>query len=128
MAHTLSAQKRIRQSEKRRMRNKSYKSKVSTYLKKVNLAMEENKPKDEVMEAYKNWQKVLDKTTQKGIIHKNTCARRKSRMMKRIKTMFPNDNSVKTKVEAKAEDTAKEVVEPVTDNTVDNVNTNTDAE
>ncbi len=85
MASNLSALKRMRQNEKRRLRNKSYKSKVFTYFKKVKSALEEGKGKDEIMKSYRDWQKILDKTTQKGIIHKNTAARRKSRFMKKIK-------------------------------------------
>lgn len=84
MVRNLSALKRVRQNEKRRIRNKAAKSKVYTYLKKLVSALDENKNKDEVLEVYKSWQKVLDKVVQKGIIHKNTASRKKARMMKKI--------------------------------------------
>lgn len=84
MKKNLSALKRDRQNEKRRLRNKSAKSKVFTYYKKVLNAVEEKNNKDEIMNAYKDWQKVLDKVVQKGIIQSNTASRRKSRMMKKI--------------------------------------------
>jgi small subunit ribosomal protein S20 len=84
MKKNLSALKRDRQNEKRRLRNKSAKSKVFTYYKKVLNAVEEKNNKDEIMNAYKDWQKVLDKVVQKGIIQSNTASRRISRMMKKI--------------------------------------------
>ncbi len=89
MKKNLSALKRIRQSEKRRVRNKSAKSKVATYFKKLTSVMAENKSKDEVINAYKEWQSVIDKIAGKGVIHKNTAARKKTRVMAKINSMFP---------------------------------------
>lgn len=88
MAKSLSILKRDRQNEKRRLRNKSRRKKVFTYFKKVNTALEESKSEEEVMKAYRDWQKALDKIAGKGTIHKNTAARRKSRMYKKIRSKF----------------------------------------
>ncbi len=92
MASNISTQKRIRQNEKRRLRNKSYRTKVFTYFKKVKSALDAGKNKEDIYNAFRDWQKILDKTTAKGIIHKNTTARRKSRMMKKIKAHLNTEN------------------------------------
>ncbi len=93
MQKNLSAIKRMRQNEKRRMRNKAAKSKVFTYFKKMNSAIDENKGEEEIMNAYKQWQKILDKTAGKGIIKKNTASRRKSRAIKRIRTTLNSESN-----------------------------------
>ncbi|MCL2601209.1 MAG: 30S ribosomal protein S20 [Treponema sp.] len=85
-----SAEKRHRQSEERRLRNKSVKSAVRTSVKKfVVLAQKTGRasanPAEDVAEtetALRNMIKKLDTAAQKGIIKKNTAARKKSRMQK----------------------------------------------
>ena len=81
-----SAEKRHRQSEERRLRNKSVKSSVRTSAKKfVNLAQKagRNPSEVEVAEAaLKDMIKKIDTAAQKGIIKKNTAARKKSRMQR----------------------------------------------
>lgn len=94
MQKNLSALKRMRQNEKRRIRNKSIRSKVFTYFKKMNQAIEDNKGEEEIMNAYKEWQKILDKTVSKGIIKKNTASRRKSRAIKRIRVALSPESNV----------------------------------
>jgi len=81
-----SAQKRHRQSEERRLRNKSVKSSVRTSAKKF-VALAQKSGKDpaasgEVELALKNMIKKIDSAAQKGIIKKNTAARKKSRMQR----------------------------------------------
>jgi small subunit ribosomal protein S20 len=93
MQKNLSAIKRMKQNEKRRIRNKAAKSKVFTYFKKMNSAIEEDKGEEEIMNAYKQWQKILDKTTGKGIIKKNTASRRKSKAIKRIRTALNSQSN-----------------------------------
>ena len=79
-----SAEKRHRQGEERRLRNKSAKNAVRTSVKKfVSLA----KKKDasgtpETQEALRDMVKKLDTAARKGIIKKNTAARKKSRMQR----------------------------------------------
>ena len=80
-----SAEKRRRQSEERRLRNKSVKSSVRTSAKKfVVLAQKSRNPAElgEAEAALKDMIKKIDTAAQKGIIKKNTAARKKSRMQR----------------------------------------------
>ena len=81
-----SAEKRHRQSEERRLRNKSVKTSVRTSAKKfVALARKSGRNPTETGEAevaLKDMIKKIDTAAQKGIIKKNTAARKKSRMQK----------------------------------------------
>ncbi|MDR2480576.1 MAG: 30S ribosomal protein S20 [Treponema sp.] len=76
-----SAEKRHRQSEERRIRNKSVRSAVRTSAKKfVVLAQKKDMPAAEA--ALKDMIKKLDTAAGKGIIKKNAAARKKSRMQR----------------------------------------------
>lgn len=79
MAHTLSALKRIRQSEKRKLRNKSYKSKMKTMVKKFSTAVEAGDATASEA-AFKDAVKTIAAVGSKGVIHKNQVARRMSRL------------------------------------------------
>lgn len=79
MANIKSAKKRILISEKRAERNKSVRSRVKTAIKKVDAAIAA-KDKTAAQAALKNAISELDKATRKGIFHKNTCARKVSRL------------------------------------------------
>jgi small subunit ribosomal protein S20 len=81
MANTKSAEKRWRQSLKRRMRNRIAKSAIRTRVKSVNRTIGAGEPD---AEALKLAIKALDKAAEKGIIHPNNAARRKSRLMHRF--------------------------------------------
>jgi len=83
MAHHQSAKKRVRTSEKRRLRNKIYKSKMKTYIKKVKTS--ENK--EAASTALKDAQSVIDKLVSKGILRKNTAANKKSRLTQYVNSM-----------------------------------------
>ncbi len=73
MANHKSAIKRIRQDRKKRLRNKSYKSFIKTMTKKF-LREEDPEKKEKLLnELYS----VLDRAVTKGILHRNTVARRK---------------------------------------------------
>ncbi|MDP2038347.1 MAG: 30S ribosomal protein S20 [Ignavibacteria bacterium] len=80
MAHHKSAKKRIKTSEKKRVRNKAALSKVKTLVKKV-YSLED---KVEAAAVLKEATKVLDKTAAKGKIHKNNAARKKSALTKHV--------------------------------------------
>ena len=80
MAHHKSAKKRIKTSEKKRVRNKAALSKVKTLVKKV-FSLED---KVEATAVLKEATKVLDKTAAKGKIHKNNAARKKSALTKHV--------------------------------------------
>jgi small subunit ribosomal protein S20 len=76
-----SAQKRHRQSEERRLHNKSVKSSVRSSVKKF-VALAQKKEVNEASVALKIMIKKIDAATQKGIIKNNTAARKKSRMQR----------------------------------------------
>ena len=79
-----SAKKRLRQNEKRRLRNKSVKSYLRTFTKKVMNENEKSKATDLLKEAYK----AYDMAVSKGVVHKNNAARKKSRLTKLISKKF----------------------------------------
>ena len=81
-----SSQKRERQNEKNRIRNRSYKSKARTMIRKAFLAMEEGNL-DTAKVATAEAIQSLDKAAAKGVIHKNNASRRKSRLMARLSVM-----------------------------------------
>lgn len=83
MANTKSAIKRIRQNEKRRLRNRIVKSQTRTYVKKAIKAID-GKDQEAAKAAALIAVKALDKAAEKGILHKNNAARRKSRLMRRL--------------------------------------------
>jgi small subunit ribosomal protein S20 len=80
MAHHKSAKKRIRVSEKRRLNNKASISKSRTLVKKVL----DTEDKAEAAVALKEAVSYLDKTVSKGRLHKNTVARKKSRLARHV--------------------------------------------
>ena len=80
MSKNLSVQKRIRQSEKSRLRNKHYKSLMKNMIKKVKAA--ENKADAEAL--YHEAVSIIDSTAGKGIIHKNNAANKKSKLAAHI--------------------------------------------
>jgi len=79
MPNHKSAEKRVRQNEKRRAINRGHRTKVRTYIKKLRtaLASGEKKQIDQILpEAIS----VIDKSVQKGVLHANAAARYKSRL------------------------------------------------
>ena len=79
MPNHKSAEKRVRQSEKRRAINRSHKTKVRTYIKKLRAALDSGKT-DEVQKILPDAISVIDKSVQKGVLHKNAASRYKSRL------------------------------------------------
>ncbi len=84
MANTASARKRIRQTERRTERNQARKSRMRTFVKKVETAIASG-DKAQAAAAFKAAQPEMQRAAGKGIIHRNTVARRLSRLAKRIK-------------------------------------------
>jgi small subunit ribosomal protein S20 len=76
-----SAEKRHRQSEERRLRNKSVRSAVRTSAKKF-VVLARKKEAAEAEAALKDMIKKIDSAAGKGIIKKNTASRKKSRMQR----------------------------------------------
>ncbi len=81
MANIKSAKKRILVTETKTARNKAIKSKVKTYVKKVETAVEK-KDVEAAKVALKEAISVINKAGSKGVYHKNTCARKISRLTK----------------------------------------------
>ena len=76
MANTPSALKRIRQNERRRLRNRAVRSKVRTAVKTARTALGTagTQSREAALEAIR----ALDKAVTKGVIHRNTASRKKS--------------------------------------------------
>ena len=83
MANHQSAIKRTRQNLKRNLRNKSRKTAVKTVTKQLEAAVNENKT-EEVGVQFKKAQKMIAKTASKGVFHKNTAARKISRLARLV--------------------------------------------
>jgi small subunit ribosomal protein S20 len=74
-----SAAKRHRQSEKRRLHNKIIRSRIKTHS-KIFLDAIKSESSDESEKEYRELSSLLDKAVSKGVFHRNTAARKKSRM------------------------------------------------
>jgi small subunit ribosomal protein S20 len=81
MANIKSQIKRNRQNEIRRVRNKSVSSNLKTTTKKVETAAAAGEPVDVL---YRQAQSKIDTAASKGVLHKKTAARKKSRLAKRV--------------------------------------------
>jgi small subunit ribosomal protein S20 len=83
MANHKSAEKRVRQTEKRNQINRSNRSKLRTQIKKLRsaVAASDKKQSDELLLPTVS---LIDKAVNKGLIHRNTAARYKSRLTKHV--------------------------------------------
>jgi small subunit ribosomal protein S20 len=79
MAHHKSALKRVRQTIKRTAQNRSLRSDLRTVIKKFRVILT-NGNTEQAHEAYPGVQKNIDKAVTKGVLHKRTGARYKSRL------------------------------------------------
>ena len=84
MANHRSAVKRFRQSEKRRIHNRIYRTRVRTYVKKARVEIASGSDLDAARAATKTAVRDLDMAASRGTIHPNNAARRKSRLMKQL--------------------------------------------
>jgi len=83
MANTKSAEKRIRQNAKERERNRTHRSRLRTAVKRLRATVEGGegaKAKELLPETLR----TIDSIAQKGVIHKNTAARTKSRLVRAV--------------------------------------------
>ena len=83
MANHKSALKRVRQNEKRKEINRSNRSKLRTAIKKVRVAVTAS-DKAVGSEQLLSTVSLIDKAVNKGLIHRNTAARHKSRLTKHV--------------------------------------------
>src|SRR4051812_31957268 len=72
----------VRVAERRRARNRPIRSALKTYVKKARVAIEGTT--EDAADTVKAAIRALDKAVNKGIIHRNNAARRKSRLMKHL--------------------------------------------
>jgi small subunit ribosomal protein S20 len=86
MANTASARKRNRQTKRRTERNQARKSRMRTFVKKVEVAIASGN-KDVAGEALRAAQPEMQRAASKGVTHRNTVARKLSRLFARIKAL-----------------------------------------
>ncbi len=86
MANTPQAKKRARQAERRTEVNKARRSRIRTFLRKVEEAISGGDQKV-AQEALKSAQPELMRGVTKGVVHKNTASRKVSRLSSRIKAL-----------------------------------------
>jgi small subunit ribosomal protein S20 len=86
MAHHASAKKRIRQTERRTLVNRSRVSRIKTFVKKVETAIASGN-REAAQAAFVEAQPELHRGITKGVLHKNTVARKLSRLTARIKAL-----------------------------------------
>ena len=86
MANIKSAKKRVLIAEVNRQRNVAFKTSIKTALKKA-LALAEGEDKDALNTALSKVYQLCDKAVSKGIFHKNTAARKKSRLALAVKKL-----------------------------------------
>jgi small subunit ribosomal protein S20 len=86
MANTDSARKRIRQTEKRTARNKARKSRVRSFVRKLEEAIATG-DKTVAQEAFRAAQPEMQRAVTKGTLHANTVSRKISRLSARVKAI-----------------------------------------
>jgi small subunit ribosomal protein S20 len=86
MAHHKSAEKRIRQTPKRTARNRARVSRIKTEVKKAETAIASG-DKAAALAALKSAQPEMQRGVSKGVMHRNTVARKISRLTKRLKAL-----------------------------------------
>ena len=87
MANHKSAEKRNRQNQKRRLINRQNLQRLRTQLKKMTTALS-SKDVETVKAQLPTTLSLIDKSIQKGVIHKGAAARRKSRLMQKVNSLL----------------------------------------
>jgi small subunit ribosomal protein S20 len=108
LANTKSAQKAWRQGQSRAIRNQAARSAVRTYVKKATEAVAG--PVEDAAVVVRAAVRALDRAAQRGIVHRNAAARRKSRLMGRLHqlSLAPSDaTEAAPKADSKAKPAAK---------------------
>lgn len=88
MANSPQARKRVRQAARRTEINQSRKSRVRTYIRKVEEAISSGDA-DAAKSALRDAQPEIMRGAVKGVVHKRTASRKVSRLAQRVKTMTP---------------------------------------
>ena len=105
MPNTRSAAKQMRVAERRRVRNRTVKSAVKTFIRKAErtIVASVDEAQAQVVQAVKS----LDKAAAKGILHKRNVARRKSRLMKKLNLAVAASTAAPAVAETKAKAPAR---------------------
>ncbi|MCJ7810085.1 MAG: 30S ribosomal protein S20 [Desulfobulbaceae bacterium] len=90
MANHKSALKRAKQSEIKRVENKSYKTRVKKAVKEVRAAVASNS-EPEARESLKKAVSIIQKTSSKGVIHKNQASRKVSRLEHQVNKLAASE-------------------------------------
>jgi small subunit ribosomal protein S20 len=88
VAHHRSAKKRIRQTEKRTVVNRSRMSRIKTFVRKVEDALAKGDP-SLAQAAFREAEPEIRRGITKGVLHINTASRRISRLSRRVKALAP---------------------------------------
>jgi small subunit ribosomal protein S20 len=86
LANSKSAEKRIRVAERKRVRNRPYRTAARTFVKKAEIAIRAG-DEEVAATAVGDAISMLDRVASKGVIHRNNAARRKSRLMLKFNRM-----------------------------------------
>ena len=86
MANTSSAKKAVRKIDRRTAVNRSRRSQMRTYIRKVEEALESGDA-SAAKTALATAEPIMMRAAQNGIVHKNTASRRISRLTKRVKSL-----------------------------------------
>jgi small subunit ribosomal protein S20 len=85
VANTRSAIKRIKQNERRRQRNRAARSTIRSTVKAARAALATSTP--ETRTAVHEAIRTLDRAVTQGVMHRNTAARRKSALARKLNTL-----------------------------------------
>ncbi|HWC76401.1 MAG TPA: 30S ribosomal protein S20 [Blastocatellia bacterium] len=83
MANHKSAEKRMRQSERRNEVNRRNRSALRTEIKRLRAALESGN-KEEAQQLLPKTVSIIDKAIQKGVLHRNAAARHKARLTGKV--------------------------------------------
>lgn len=83
MAHSLSARKRVRQNQRRSERNRPFRTRAARAVRDAREAIDAGA--DDAAERVREAQAALDRAARRNVIHANAAARRKSRLVSRLK-------------------------------------------
>lgn len=101
MPNKSAAKKYLKVSRKRRERNLKLKNELKAIIKKVRLALEDSGATKKAEELLKEAVKIIDRTAQKKIIKKNSAARKKKRLFKKLRTAGAKPKAAKPRVKKK---------------------------
>lgn len=83
MPNTKSAKKRLRQNEKRRLQNKSLRSRIRTHTRKLLELESAEEAEERLSEVYS----LLDQAARKGVLHPNAASRHKARAARHVESL-----------------------------------------